>query len=463
MRMFKDVSKSVWMSAAMLALLLLVACGGGDDRKPVILLVSTESLSVEAGKTETFTMEVSNTEIEWPTLAAGSGSFSTSFGSALNGTQIYTITYTAPETAQTVPFPIKAKSNSSANKTVTIKVYYADPTVAVSSSSLGNAVVQGDSLQFTATPDIRFGHTQDATPVVWALAEGCTAGTLDSSTGIFTAGTANGNCAVTATISVDGGVTVTSAPATVQVVDNPTGVVIETVFVKAAGEVFTMGCQEEWKDPSDLWDDCASAQPVHPVTLTKDFYMGKFEVTQAQWEAVMGADKNPSYPQQTDLPVNTVSYNEVEEFIDTLNAREAEHGTGKVWRLPTETEWEYAARGGINHDETQYSGSAEVNKVGWWSENAEWQLKIGGDLLPNSLGIYDMSGNVYEITSTKEYEYGTGAPEEGCDEDICFMVMRGGSFAVGKPRALRVSHRSERFWSNSGNDDIGFRLVRDAD
>ena len=132
----------------------------------------------------------------------------------------------------------------------------------------------------------------------------------------------------------------------------------------------------------------ADETPLHGVELN-GFYMGKYEVTQRLWEAVMGY--NPSNFKGEDLPVEQVSYAEVEEFIARLNAL-----TGVAFRLPTEAEWEYAARGGNRSKGYHYPGGDDVMAVGWSKINAEDQTHPVGSLVPNEVGLYDMSGNVWE-------------------------------------------------------------------
>jgi formylglycine-generating enzyme required for sulfatase activity len=129
-------------------------------------------------------------------------------------------------------------------------------------------------------------------------------------------------------------------------------------------------------------------KPVHAVTLS-DFYLGKTEVTQAQWRAVMGTD--PSYFKNCDqCPVEKISWHDAQEFVKKLNAK-----TGKTYRLPTEAEWEYAARGGKNQNHT-YAGSNTVEEVAWYIENSGDKTHPVGQKKANELGLHDMSGNVYE-------------------------------------------------------------------
>ena len=130
-------------------------------------------------------------------------------------------------------------------------------------------------------------------------------------------------------------------------------------------------------------------KPVHRVTLTNDYYIGKYEVTQALWQAVMGS--NPSNFKGDALPVEQVSWNDCQDFISKLNAM-----TGKRFRLPTEAEWEYAARGGKKSRGYQYSGSKTLGDVAWYDGNSGSKTHAVGTKQPNELGIYDMAGNVWE-------------------------------------------------------------------
>ena len=140
----------------------------------------------------------------------------------------------------------------------------------------------------------------------------------------------------------------------------------------------------------DQQDGNSNEQPVHKVKLS-NFEMGKYPITQAQWEAVMGA--NPSRFNTCDqCPVEKISWNDVQEFIEKLN----EKYPGKNYRLPTEAEWEYAARGGNESKGNLYSGSSELGSVGWFSDNSNNKTHPVGKKQPNELGIYDMSGNVWE-------------------------------------------------------------------
>ena len=224
---------------------------------------------------------------------------------------------------------------------------------------------------------------------------------------------------------------------------------IEMVFVK--GGTFTMGATAE--QGSDAFD---FEKPTHSVTVS-DFYIGKYEVTQAQWRAVMGS--NPSCFKGDNLPVEEVSWDDVQEFIKKLNAK-----TGKRFRLPTEAEWEYAARGGNQSKGYKFSGSNSISDVAWYDDNSRRKTHPVGQKRPNELGIYDMSGNVFEWCQdwysisayTSSSQTNPTGPSGGS-----LRVLRGGSWYLSA-RGCRVSYRN-----NSNPDyrssDYGFRLALSAD
>jgi formylglycine-generating enzyme required for sulfatase activity len=154
-------------------------------------------------------------------------------------------------------------------------------------------------------------------------------------------------------------------------------------MVAIKGGTFAMGSNE----------GDADEKPVHSVTLS-NFYLGKTEVTQAQWRAVMGT--NPSNFKGDDLPVESVSWDDVQEFINRLNSI-----TGKNYRLPTEAEWEYAAGGGSGN-RTKWAGTNSESYLGdyeWFTNNSNSRTQPVATKRPNSLGLYDMSGNVWEWCS----------------------------------------------------------------
>ncbi len=221
------------------------------------------------------------------------------------------------------------------------------------------------------------------------------------------------------------------------------GLSFEMVYVE--GGSFDMGATSEQGN-----DARGNEKPVHSVTLS-GYYIGMYEVTQELWEAVMGS--NPSYFKGAQKPVESVSWNDCQEFVAELNRL-----TGMTFRLPTEAEWEYAARGGNKSSHYKYSGSGNIGDVAWYWDNSGKKPHAVGTKSPNELGIYDMSGNVYEWCSDRYGDYSAGAqtnpqgPSSGFDR-----VFRGGSWG-GKARACRVSNRDYNGPSSSSSI-AGLRLV----
>ena len=197
---------------------------------------------------------------------------------------------------------------------------------------------------------------------------------------------------------------------------------------------------------NDVGDD---EKPVHSVTLS-GYYIGKTEVTQALWKAVMGS--NPSHFEGDDLPVEKVSWDDCQTFISKLNAL-----TGKNFRLPTEAEWELAARGGNQSRHTQYSGSSRIDDVAWYLYNSGYKTHPVKTKQPNELGIYDMTGNVeewcqdwYGSYSSYSQTNPTGASSGS------YRVFRGGWW-IGT-RECRSANRGYGEPERSGNF-LGLRLV----
>lgn len=271
------------------------------------------------------------------------------------------------------------------------------------------------------------------------------------------------------------------------------GVQFEMVLVQ--GGQYMMGCEPFYWNRIGRTDEL----PRHRVSL-ESFYMGRHEVTQQLWETVMGY--NPSNFVGADNPVEQVSYYEVTQFIQKLDSI-----TGLAFRLPTEAEWEYAARGGILSEGFTYAGSENTQEIGWTSGNSDGSTHVVGELNSNELGLFDMTGNVWEwcsdwyhpkaywnevmrnvLSNSKVPESVTG--EDGIidylkangrypDERECFTDCNSpkgpdsGEFRVGRggswtdhleddENSLRLAYRN--FWSpDSKLSVVGFRLALSED
>ena len=205
------------------------------------------------------------------------------------------------------------------------------------------------------------------------------------------------------------------------------GVPFEMVEVR--GGTFRMGGTSEQGSDADSDDE----YPVHSVTLS-GYYIGKTEVTQALWKAVMGS--NPSRFKGDNMPVECVSWDDCQEFIRKLNSL-----TSQNFRLPTEAEWEFACRGGNNSRGYKYSGSNYIDNVAWYDGNSGDKTHSVATKSPNELGIYDMSGNVWEWCSDWYGDYSSGAqtnPKGSYDGSS--RVNRGGSWSINA-RICRSSYR----------------------
>lgn len=217
---------------------------------------------------------------------------------------------------------------------------------------------------------------------------------------------------------------------------------IEYPMVYVSGGSFMMG-----SDDSDAYSD---EKPVHRVTLSS-YHIGKYEVTQDLWEAVMGS--NPSHFKGSRRPVEQVSWDDCQEFIRKLNSL-----TGQNFKLPTEAEWEFAARGGINSKGYKYSGSNYLDNVAWYDDNNSGIMTHDVGLKsPNELRIYDMSGNVYEWCSDWLGSYSSRSIIDPTGPSYGpHRVIRGGSYIDDPEIFIRVTARS----CNPGERSsiVGFRL-----
>jgi molecular chaperone DnaK (HSP70)/formylglycine-generating enzyme required for sulfatase activity len=217
-------------------------------------------------------------------------------------------------------------------------------------------------------------------------------------------------------------------------------------FVEVHGGNFDMG---------DVWGDGRNNEkPVHKVSI-RTFLMGKYPVTQAQWEKVMG--DNPSHFKGADRPVEQLSWNDCQEFIKRLN-----RASGRKYRLPSEAEWEYAARSGGKRE--KWSGTDEKSELGdyvWYRKNRCEETKPVGMKKPNGLGLYDMSGNVWEWCQDVWNDCYEGTPADGSPweqgDNPTFRVLRGGSWD-NFVRCARTADRNY-YVLDYRSYSIGFRLV----
>ncbi len=216
-------------------------------------------------------------------------------------------------------------------------------------------------------------------------------------------------------------------------------------MVYVEGGTFLMGATEE--QGSDAYDD---ERPTHKVTLS-DYYLGETVVTQKLWKAVI--ENNPSYWEGDNLPVEQVSWNDAQDFIVKLNKI-----TGQNFRLPTEAEWEFAARGGNQSKGYRYSGSNNIDEVAWYNSNSGNKTHPVKGKNVNELGLYDMSGNVLEWCNGWFGSYSSDAqinPNGPVEGSHC--VLRGGGWSH-KAGDCRVSFRSGGEPLSKYNF-VGFRLV----
>jgi formylglycine-generating enzyme required for sulfatase activity len=231
----------------------------------------------------------------------------------------------------------------------------------------------------------------------------------------------------------------------------------EPEMVSVQGGTFWMGCSSEQQG------SCQSDEsPLHSVTVG-NFRIAKYEVTQAQWKLIMGTsvrqqlDKvNTSWPlrgEGNNYPMYSVSWHEAQEFISRLNA-----ATGKQYRLPTEAEWEYAARGGNQSRGYKYSGSNFIEQVAWFDGNSGSNTHPVGTKRPNELGIYDMSGNVYEWCYDGYGTYPASAQRDPMGASSSSDRVGRGGGAGSSAADCRVADRNGGSPSNRG-DQLGFRLV----
>ena len=224
-------------------------------------------------------------------------------------------------------------------------------------------------------------------------------------------------------------------------------------MVLVEGGTYMMG------NPNGDWDNEYCIEVPHKVTLSS-FYICKYEVTEALWTAVMGSNPS-SYPSGDNYPVEQVNWYDCQDFVEKLSEL-----TGRHFRLPTEAEWEYAARGGQRSRGYRYSGSYNLDEIGWHVGNTHYHKREVGTKKPNELGLYDMTGNVSEWCQDKlDIEYYHHSPSinpQGPDrstykDNRCF---RGGSFCDDeKYDELKVYTRNSGMPPEEKYGHLGLRLA----
>ncbi len=226
-------------------------------------------------------------------------------------------------------------------------------------------------------------------------------------------------------------------------------------FVLIPAGSFMMGCNSDF-------ENCGSGEaPRHSVTITMPFYIGKYEVTQEQWTKVMGS--NPSKLKGLSHPVEQVNWNDAQQLIKKLNAME----NTNVYRLPTEAQWEYAARAGSDGKYCFGNDESKLGEYAWYEENSDKQTHPVGRKHPNAWGLYDMHGNVWEwVQDTYSENYYSSSPKndpQGPSSLLAGRVLRGGSWFGTAGGTMRTAARfrlnaEDRYFGNF----YGFRVVRSA-
>ena len=228
-------------------------------------------------------------------------------------------------------------------------------------------------------------------------------------------------------------------------IKNPILINLLSNMIKIEGGTFMMGASSE--QGSDAYPD---ERPIHKVAVSS-FYLCRYEVTQEEWEAVMG--NNPSMFNSLKKPVEQVSWEDCQVFIRKLNAL-----TGKEFRLPTEAEWEFAARGGNSSRGFKYAGDNKIDDVAWYDGNSDNETHDVGTKKPNELGLYDMTGNIWEWCNDWYDSYTSNSlinpqgPFSGSEK-----VRRGGGYR-SQARLSRISYRFS-FSPGMRSDNVGLRLA----
>jgi formylglycine-generating enzyme required for sulfatase activity len=199
-------------------------------------------------------------------------------------------------------------------------------------------------------------------------------------------------------------------------------------------------------------DSYSDESPVHQVTFASGFYLGRYEVTQAQWQKVMGNNPSPDKSCGENCPVEKVSWDDTQEFIKKLNAM----NDGYTYRLPSEAEWEYGCRAGTTGKDV-----GDLDAMAWYGKNSDDKMHPVGKKQPNAWGLYDMQGNVLEWVMDNYHGDFRGAPTDGSawltGGETNKRMYRNGSWFSDASEVR--STRRDRYSPDSRFDNLGFRLV----
>lgn len=247
--------------------------------------------------------------------------------------------------------------------------------------------------------------------------------------------------------------------------DEPKEVVFDGItFVYIPAGVFMMGTSDEDRSvliEGGVWTKVDEAEyPARRVAISRPFYLSKYEITQKQWKEIMGS--NPSVFQGDDLPVESLTWHDVQEFVGRLNAK-----SGARYRLPTEAEWEYACRAGspflfATGQGNEFLHLENLGEFAWYRVNDENRTHPAGQKRPNAWGLHDMHGNVWEwCQDSYDPGYYKRAPavDPHHDGPLTERVFRGGSWFLG-PAHLRAAFRGFNL-ATFRSPYVGFRLVRE--
>lgn len=418
------------------------------------LLLNKNNLSFTAtGGSDSFTITSNvnwtiTSDQTWCTVSTSSGS--------KNGTITVNVSENNSIDSRSASITVKAGDQS---QSITVTQAGASPTLQLNKSSMAFESSNGENT-FTISSNTCWSITSDKTWCTLSSSSGSNDATVtvyvseNTSTSSRSATITVESATITRTLAVtQNGATPVTPPSSQDRSFTVGGVTFKMIVVE--GGTFTMGGTSE--QGSDAYD---SEKPTHSVTLSS-YSIGETEVTQALWQAVMGSNPSHSHFSGSNKPVESVSWNDCQDFIRRLNAL-----TGENFRLPTEAEWEFAARGGNKSCGYKYAGSNNIDNVAWYWDNIPSQSSGSAGYgthnvatkSPNELGLYDMSGNVWEWCQDWYGSYSSGSqtnptgPSSGS-----LRVRRGGSWD-GSAGLCRVSYRF-RYAPDVRNYILGLRLA----